>query len=223
MPSRPLIVGHGAANSPSRLRAALGHVDVVEADVHRFRGRLEVRHSKTIGPVPVLWERWRLLPPDTPRPRLADVLAAIGDDLPGDVALMLDLKGDDPAMAHTVLAATGRLRGGRGLIVSARHWPTADALSGAPGLRVLHSVGSPRGLRALRGRYGTGELEGVSIHRRLLDAGTVADLRRRAGWVWTWPIDDPADAARLERWGVTGLISDAPARLAALRSPERAA
>ncbi|MEQ8833459.1 MAG: hypothetical protein RIB67_03310 [Miltoncostaeaceae bacterium] len=211
-------MGHRAANSPAALTGVLDHVDVVEADVHRFRGRLEVRHAKTIGPLAVLWERWHLLPPGTPRPRLDHQLAWLSAALPAGLALMLDLKGDDPAMVHAVLGATGRVRHERGLIISARHWSTADALRGAPGVRVLHSVGSPRGLRALRGRYGPGALQGVAVDRRLLDAGVVADLRRRADWVWTWPVDDPGDGALLAGWGVTGLISDHPARLGALRS-----
>lgn len=214
-------MGHGAANSPTALAAALGHVDVAEADVHRFRGRLEVRHAKTIGPLAVLWERWYLLPRDTHRPPLDAVLAHLAGALPPDVSLMLDLKGDDPSMAHHLLNATGHVRHERGLIVCARDWYTADALRDAPGVRVLHSVGSARGLRALGRRYGPGSLQGVSVHRKLLHPEAVADLRRRAEWVWTWPIDDPADGARLRGWGVTGLISDTPSRLALLRAPER--
>lgn len=211
--SKPLVIAHGAANSPAGVAAAAGLADLVEADVRRFAGRLEVRHAKTLGPIPVLWDHGRLLPPGTPRPRLADVLDGVGPD----VGLVLDLKGPDPRMAAEVLAATAGWRTRRDLVLSARCWRTADRLRGAPSVVVLHSVGSPRGLRRLLRRYGPGALEGVAVDRRLLTPGTVAALRERAARVWTWPVDDPGTGRALVRWGVTGLISDAPARLAALR------
>ena len=75
--------------------AALG-LPLAEADVHLHRGRLEVRHSKTAGPVPVLWDRWELASARTPRLLLDELLAAA---VPGGPELMLDLKGHDPRLA----------------------------------------------------------------------------------------------------------------------------
>lgn len=211
--SGALVIAHGAANSSGALAAAAGLADVVEADVRRFAGRLEVRHAKTVGPVPLLWDHGRPIDPRTPRPRLAQVLPRV----PAGVALMLDLKGPDPRMAAEVLAATDGWRSRRPLLVSARAWRTADRLRGEPGITVLHSVGGGRGLRALLRRYGPDELEGVAVDRRLLTPGVVAALRERAPRVWTWPVDDPVTARTLVRWGVTGLISDHPGRLQHLR------
>lgn len=207
-----LVIAHRAANSPEDLRRLGAHADVVEADVHLYRGRLEVRHAKTLGPLPVLWEKWYLLPLETPRPLLADVLPLVGED----VALMLDLKGPDPRMAAAILRATREIVAARGLIVSGRVWRTIDHLRGTPGVRTLHSVGSPRGLRALL-RRGDDGFEGVSIHRRLLSPAVVARLRDRADHVWSWPVDDPRVAEELGSWGVTGFISDAPQRLRSAR------
>jgi glycerophosphoryl diester phosphodiesterase len=209
-------VAHAAANSAGSARAARAHADVLEADVHRFRGRLEVRHAKTIGPVPILWERWYLVRPQRPRPLLSEVLDAAAADPPQPL-LLLDLKGSHPRLAPDVLQATEDWRAGAEIFVSARHWPTADRATGAPAVTVLHSVGNPRGLRRLLARYPQRSLDGVSIHRRLLDRDTVARLRKRATRVWTWPVDDPADARALIGWGVEGLISDSPERLADLR------
>ena len=59
-----VVIAHRAGNSLERLAGAGAVADVVEADVHLFRGRLEVRHAKTLGPFPRLWERWYLLEPD---------------------------------------------------------------------------------------------------------------------------------------------------------------
>jgi glycerophosphoryl diester phosphodiesterase len=204
-----LVIAHRAANSPEALARVGRCADVVEADVHLFRGRLEVRHAKTLWPLSILWERWYLLDRDTPRPLLGELLPLVESG----VELMLDLKGPDPRLAGAVLEATRDFAAERGLIVSGRVWRTIDRLRGTPGVRTLHSVGNRCELRALLRRRGPGTLEGVSIHRRLLTPGVVSALRERVQWVWSWPIDDPATAAVLAAWGVTGFISDAPERL----------
>lgn len=207
------MIAHAGANTPEALARMARHADVVEADVHRFHGRLEVRHAKTVGPLPVFWEGRRLLPFSTPRPPLAEVLAYVD----ASVDLMLDFKGTDPRLVRDVLAATRDWRAERRLFVSARSWRLADMLRGADAVTVLHSVGRPRGLRNLLASYRPDALEGVSIHRRLLTPSVVGALRERAPRVWTWPIDDAAAARDLAGWGVTGVISDAPERLASLR------
>jgi glycerophosphoryl diester phosphodiesterase len=206
---RPLVIAHAAPDAPGGLARAAAQADLVEADVRRFRGRLEVRHAKTLGPLPVLFDHGRLLGTRVPRPLLGEILARV----PESTGLVLDLKGPDPRIAGEVLAATARWREARPLVVSARAWRTADRLRGSPGVTVLHSVGGPRGLRALLRRYPPGWLEGVVVQRSLLTPGVVAALRERAPRVWSWPVDDPATAAALAAWGVTGLVSDAPGRL----------
>jgi glycerophosphoryl diester phosphodiesterase len=210
----PLVIAHGAANIPAGLSGLGGVADVVEADVRRFWGRLEVRHAKSVGPLPLFWDEGRLLAPTLERTGLEQVLAAVGPEL----ELMLDLKGPDPRMARDVLRATADWRARRPLLVCARAWRTADRLRGAPGLSVLHSVGDARGLRRLLRRYPAGSLEGVSIHVRLLSRVVVETLRERTTThLWTWPVDDEDRAPRLVEWGVTGLISNTPARLAGIR------
>lgn len=215
--SAPLIVAHGGANSPGALERAAPHADVVEADVHRFWGRLEVRHAKTLGPLPLLWDRGRPLHPRTPRPHLREVLALVGARGDGP-ALMLDLKGPDPALGPHVLEETAEARADRTVFACARSWTTADLLRGAPGVVALHSVGGPRGLRSLLRRYPAGALEGVSVHRDLLSPEVAAVLLRRAGHLWTWPVDDLDSGRALAAIGVTGLISNQPDLLAPLRA-----
>ena len=54
----PFVVAHRAGNDLELLRcAARARSRVIEADVHLYAGRLEVRHLKTLGPFPVLWDR----------------------------------------------------------------------------------------------------------------------------------------------------------------------
>ena len=75
-------------------------------------------------------------------------------------------------------------------------------------MRIVHSVGSRRQLRALRRRFAGRRLAGVSIHRELLDPATVADLRSRAALVMTWPVASAEEAMRLAGWGVDGVITE---------------
>jgi glycerophosphoryl diester phosphodiesterase len=211
-----LVIAHRAGNDPVALPEAARCADVMEADVHLFRGRLEVRHAKTLGPVPVLWERWYLLPRATPRPLLTDVLAAV----PDGVDLMLDLKGPDPRLPGAVLQATADWRAsGRRLTLCGRVWWSVDRLRGQPGISVLHSVGSRRQLRVLFRQFDSGTMEGVSVDHRLLTHDLVAALLQRAAYVWCWPVNDPATAAKLADWGVTGFITDQPALLQGFRRP----
>lgn len=215
-PDRPLIVAHRAGNDPQRLRrAALIGADVIELDVHPYRGVLEVRHTKTLGPAPVLWDRWYLTDGFAPVPALPDVLAAVRD-APGRPTPMIDLKGADPRLPRMLARAVDDWPADRPLLVCGRVWRTLDALAGHPRVSVVHSAGTPRQLARLLRRFpaDAGGLHGVSVHMRLLDAGTVAALRRRTSLVLSWPVNTAADAARLTGWGVTGLISDHPERLA---------
>ena len=132
------IIAHRAGNDLTALRAVAGLADVAEADVHLFRGRLEVRHAKTIGPVPVLWERWLLVPRPPRALGLAEVLAAV----PDGTGLMLDLKGPDPRLPRAVRAAIAGWADGRALVVSSRVWPHLATFRGRPGLVTMRSAGT---------------------------------------------------------------------------------
>ena len=159
-----------------------------------------MRHRKTVGPIPILWDRWELAPPWTPRMLLDELLS----EAAGSTELMLDLKGHDHRLPGRVLGAI-EAAGPRGrLTVCSQDWRLLEPFGSRPGIRVVHSVGNPRQLARLRRRDG---LAGVSIHQRLLDAGVVAELRRRAEVVLSWPVESVAQARRLAAWGVNVLIS----------------
>jgi glycerophosphoryl diester phosphodiesterase len=203
---RPFVVAHRAGNDLARLRAAgaLG-LQLAEADVHLHRGRLEVRHLKTAGPLPVLWDRWRLASARAPRLQLESLLEAAG----GGPELMLDLKGHDPRLAGRVAAAVERSGIASRVTVCSQDWGLLERLSGTPGMRLVHSIGNVRALARLRTQFSAERLAGVSIHRRLLDAATVQDLRSRASLVLSWPVETVDVAQELAGLGVDGLISQA--------------
>jgi glycerophosphoryl diester phosphodiesterase len=202
------VVAHRAANDPAALAGAAPADGLVECDVHLRRGRLEVRHAKTLGPLPVWWERWHLVPRPARPALLADVLAA----LPAGTGLLMDLKGPDPRLPGRVREALRALPPRGPVVVSARVWPHLSAFRGLPGVQTLRSAGAPWHLRLLLARRRLAP-HGAVVHRRLLTPGVVAALRGRGARVWTWPVDDAADARRLATWGVEGVISDAPERL----------
>ena len=57
-----LAIAHRSGNTVAGLRSALDlGVDLVEADVHAYRGRLEVRHLKSMGGLPWLWDRGEIV------------------------------------------------------------------------------------------------------------------------------------------------------------------
>jgi glycerophosphoryl diester phosphodiesterase len=200
----PFLVAHRAGNDLTRMRRAeSARVELIEADVHLFAGRLEVRHLKTAGPIPILWDRWELAPPWSPRLLLHDLLDARA---PG-TELMLDLKRGGPALARAVLRALDDRPPSARITVCSRDWRLLGPFDGRADVRVVHSVGSVRQLRAFRRLAARAPLAGVSIHRRLLDGPIVHDLRTRAKLLLAWPVETAADARELAGWGVDGLIS----------------
>lgn len=201
----PFLVAHRAGNDIALLRAAeRAGVGLVEADLHLFRGRVEVRHLKTLGPVPVLWDRWRLASPFAPRLVLDELLASTS---PG-TELMLDLKGRSTSLSGEVLSRLRPLLGLRRVTVCSRSWALLEPFEGLPGVRVVHSVGSERQLRALLRLGRQRRLQGISIHERLLTPTTVAELRDVADVVMTWPANAAGRVRELVAMGVDGLITD---------------
>lgn len=204
----PFLVAHRAGNDLERLRRAESVVGVVEADVRLFHGRAEVRHLKTIGPLPVFWDRWELRGPFGSRLLLGDLLQAVA---PG-TELMLDLKGRGSRLARLVLRAIGDQH--RPLTVCARDARLLAPFQGLRQVRTVFSIGSERQLRSLDRRLGGFRPDAISIHERLLDQATVARLTARVGLVMSWPVKTVEDARRLAGIGVRGLITDAPEMLA---------
>lgn len=174
-----------------------------------------MRHLKTLGPVPILWDRWRLANPFAPRLLLPELLGALDPQ----TELMLDLKGRDRRLCHGVTDSVDAA-GLRRITVCARSWPLLEDFRCDERFRVVHSVGNRRQLRVLLRNFEGRPLQGVSIHARLLDAGVVAELRRRAEVVLSWPVNSLAHARELASWGVAGLISDRHELAVELAAPQ---
>jgi hypothetical protein len=208
-PAGPFLVAHRAGNRLDDLRAAeVVGAALVEADVRLFHGRLEVRHLRTLGPLPILWDRWRLAAPWRPRLLLRQLLEVTAPE----TELMLDLKGSRIRVAESVRDAIEPYLDARRFTVCARSWTLLDAFAGLP-VRRVHSIGTARELRSFLERFAAQRLDGVSVHERLLEPASVASLRAIAEVLMTWPVNGPGRARELVRLGVDGLITDNAAAL----------
>lgn len=207
-------VAHRAGNSLDRLRAAveLG-ADVIEADVHAYRGRLEVRHLKTMGPLPWLWDRWELVPASVATLGLHELLVAAGHG----TTFMLDLKGRRAATGRRVAEALHELAPQRPVLVCSRHWPSLAPFEAVPWVRTVMSARNRAELglllRRLRAEH---PHHAVSVHRSLLTPQVTAALHRRVGLVMTWPVNDSGalgEVTALSGTGPIGVITDEDAVL----------
>ncbi|GAB4330534.1 MAG: hypothetical protein Kow0010_15610 [Dehalococcoidia bacterium] len=201
----PLAIAHRVGNHPERIdEAKAAGVDLIEADVWLHRGRLEVRHLKTLGPIPLLWDRWCLAPAWAPRLLLEDLL---DQWKPGPVGLMLDLKGKHPELPGALRDVLDRHFAGQPVTISARRWEMLEAFRGRPGTRLLPSAGNEKQLRELLGRLNAHHFA-VPIHRKMVTRETVSAIKKRGARVFTWPINSEPVLHEVLAAGVDGIISD---------------
>ena len=199
-----LAVAHRAGNDLAVLQEAarLG-ADVVEADVHLHRNRLEVRHEKSMGPLPWLWDRWELSP-TSPEQLMLDHLM---DALPLGQTVMLDLKGVGRVGART-LAHLHERSVEHPLLVCARWWPSALAFRDAPWAKVLLSARGRTEIARLRRYLRTSPPPyGVSLHLSMLTPPLVDEIQARGTLVLSWPVDDTAALTRAQALGIDGAIT----------------
>ena len=177
---------------------------MVEADVWFNAGIIEVRHLKTMGPIPLLWDRWELRTGWTPRRRLEQLL----DEASPSTRFMFDLKGTDLRLAEALRAQMAASAPGRRYWVCSRSWDLLEPFRSHPDVQVAHSVGSTAQLRAVRAHLTWETHHAISIHRRLLTAAVVGSLKELASAVITWPVNSWADFEAVRELGVDGITSD---------------
>jgi hypothetical protein len=208
-----MTVAHRAGNSLGALREALdAGVDLVEADVHRYRGQFEIRHRKWLGPGH-LWDsggvpvRRR----DVEIPSLADLFDAT---VPREAdRFMFDLKGVHWNLAPTLAAALRAAAPGAKTWICTQHWWMLPHFAHDPEVRLILSAGSRRGVRRLRTALGALKprvgraAAGVSVRRDLLTPAVVTELHNAVPIVLTWPVDTEAELDDARRLGVSGVIS----------------
>ena len=200
-----ITVAHRHGNELRRVpEAEVAGVDMIEADVWLFRGRLEVRHSKTLGPIPLLWDRWKIERPWRHRLRFEDLAAAVHRN----TELMVDIKSADRRLPAALIEEARRLLPGRTYTVATQQWHQLEAFEDVPEARIVYSVGSEEMLSALPSALEGRRVDGIGVHYPLLDAERAARLRERAPRLFSWTLNDAELAERLVRLGANGVISD---------------
>ena len=200
-----MTIAHRAGNDLRTLLAAQdAGVDLIELDVWRYRGRIEVRHLKTMGPVPLLWDRWKLANARAPRLLLGELLR---EAQPG-TELMLDLKGTDPALPEEAARAMERWLPGRPYTVSSQSWDLLTPFHDRANVRVIYSVGNEDALRRIPERVAAVEGAAIGTHRKLLTREVAESLLRLTPTLVSWTVNDRETLERLRAWGVSGVISD---------------
>jgi glycerophosphoryl diester phosphodiesterase len=199
-----VLVAHRAGNDPTVPSAAARVADIVELDVHLFRGRVEVRHSKALWPTSRLFEGRQLLPRSAMRPDLDRVL----DSLPSPQRIWIDLKGPDPRLSGRVLdSLDGRER--QEIWVSARCWWLLAPFRAIEGIRTLMSVGSAWQRPLARLCQSRGWSDGIVMHERLVSDAFIDQIPASAVRV-AWAVNDLPRAVELLERGFDGLIIDDP-------------
>jgi glycerophosphoryl diester phosphodiesterase len=204
---RPLVIAHRSGNELHEAKHAFeAGADLIETDIWRYRNRLELRHIKTMGPIPLLWDRWELHPGWGHRFQLEDLL----QDLPVEARLFLDLKGVDTRLPIQTIEYIRSVQPQRQIILCGRTWAQLDAVEDQTDITVFFSVGSDEELALIWSRLDKMEHPAVSIHKRYLTEANVRRFKEKDTTIVTWPVNTFAEAKHLHGLGVDGFTTDNP-------------
>jgi glycerophosphoryl diester phosphodiesterase len=201
---RPLAISHRGNSVAGALQAIELGADMVETDIWAHRGRLEVRHVKTMGPIPLLWDRWELHPGWGHRLVLEEMMRATPEDYP----LFLDLKGHDLSLAPRIVKAIGDAQPDRPIVLCGRHWPQMEAVEADPDVWVFYSVGSTEELTGVWLWLARQAHPAISISYHLLSPKVIQELKDAGATIIAWTVNDPVIARDLYRLGVDGFTTD---------------
>jgi len=186
-------------------------VDAIEADIWVRGDRLVAHHDRPLQPLPFTLGRGGIRRGAPDLVDLGEILEAVGALVP-HTQVVLDLRSwiADPApdLARALLALPNRDH----LVVSCEAWAIADRLRAwVPDLRVAYSVRYEPQLRRYVHEANTLQLPPRPIairHSLLHSAEDVRALRRHAGTIAAWTVDDVDRALDLAEWGVDAIVSN---------------
>lgn len=177
--------------------------DLIEADVWLHRGNLEVRHLKTLGPIPILWDRWKLVSGRAPRLYLQDLL----DAWPDGVELMVDMKGEAAAFPGALAKALETHHRGKPVTFCGRQWDLLKLLRGFPNARFFPSCGYQEQVVELLDQW-EDHYDAAVLHASLVTEDNVRAVERLGAMVITWPINTVEALDEVVSAGVSGVICD---------------
>lgn len=200
----PLAIAHRAGNHLDQLQPAVqAGADLIEADVWLHRGNLEVRHLKTLGPIPILWDRWKLVSSRAPRLYLEDLLAA----WPGGVELMIDMKGDSTAFPDVLAKTLESHHRGQPVTFGCRDWTLLKPLQGYPNARFFPSCGYQEQVVELLTQW-QDHFDAAVLHASLVTSENVQAFKDAGAATITWPINTVEALDAVVSTGVSGVICD---------------
>jgi glycerophosphoryl diester phosphodiesterase len=202
---RPLLIAHRYGNHLDQIeRASVAGAHQIEIDVWLHRGRLEVGHDKTLGPIPLRWDRWSLAFGRNRKLALADVLR----ELPAHVEPMLDLKGTHPGLPDALLSLLEEEFAGRPYTVASQNWEYVDRFLEIERAHVIRSIGSAEALERMQSELGSWTGAAVGFHFELLSPDVIEEFSAESRLIVTWTVNSLAQATELLQQGVGGIISD---------------
>jgi glycerophosphoryl diester phosphodiesterase len=241
-PVRPITrIAHAYGNRRETLQGALAaDVDEIEVDLWHRAGRVEVRHERRLGWLPVLMDRhsrgsslpgpWAL---PLPRRRYLRLdlrplsLTELLETTDGKRRLLLDVKAregqDAGSFARALVRAIEAAGANEWVAICGQAWPVLDRIrEQAPGLEVRYSMQSAGQWEKYVERLERGAAaRAVCMHYRMYDAPRAAFLKTNGIAKFCWTVDDPGIAFALIEGGVDGVISNDLRLLASLRDPAR--
>ncbi|HWK30288.1 MAG TPA: glycerophosphodiester phosphodiesterase [Solirubrobacter sp.] len=227
-------IGHKGAdlivpgNTPASFDAALAHgVDMIEFDVLEHEGRLLLAHDYDhVAGAPTLEEGLAHLA----SPAFAGVELDVDLKLPGYEARAVDALRAHGLIERSLVSSNWM----RSLVVIRALEPSLRLGWSVPRLRSdpttawLTKLPAYAGAaylrtklpRSARAHIAAGRADAVMAHWRLVTARLVREVTRAGGELYVWTVDDGARIGRLERLGVTGVITNDPRLFGARVAPE---
>ncbi len=199
----PFASAHRAGNSKeAAIRAIEAGADLIETDIWLHKGRLELRHKRRLGPI--LWEKWAVEPGWNPPYLLRDLL----QDVPDDMLIFLDFKGDDQGLGPAVLEELRRFAPDRTVATCGRNYPQLQVIDHAPNIITFYSVGEEEEWPVAQDYIRRSSTPALSLAAELATQERIDWISGLGGPVVCWGVQNPAEMERLRAMGVDGFTTD---------------
>lgn len=211
---KPFASAHRAGNNRREaLKAIEAGADLLETDIWLHKGRLELRHKETLGPIPILWEKWAIAPGWTRRYLLRDLLK----DAPEDILLFLDFKGNNPDLGPEVLKELQRYAPERTVAICGRNYPLLQTIAEEPNILCFYSVGSEEEWPVAQELIAANSYPALSIEESLATPERMEWINSLGGVVVCWNVQTAERMQELRALGVDGFTTDSPELLYLIR------
>lgn len=211
---KPFASAHRAGNSRHQAMAAIeAGADLLETDIWLHKGKLELRHKQTLGCLPILWEKWAIAPGWTPRYHLRELL----QDVPDDVLLFLDFKGEEMDLGPEVVKELQRSAPNRLVAICGRNYPQLQTIADEPNIICFYSVGSEEEWPIARPLIAASHPPALSLEASLATPERINWMNSIGGTVVCWNVANEQQMNDLRELGVDGFTTDSPNLLARIR------